>query len=203
MIVGEVTDVVLMPDHSGIDLKVRMPPETASLARAGSRFWVVRPTASFATGLGGLDTLVGDQYVAVRPGDGPAATAFVGDDEPAPPQPPKDSLRLVFRTKEKTFSLRPGAPITCAGMPIGQVCTVDLTADGKGVVSEAYVEGKWAGLVAEGAKFRTRNAFSAKGMMLKVDVQGIAGGVELSVPDRPGPAAKREPPPTFDLLPGD
>src|SRR5262249_46903012 len=33
MTVGEVTEMILRPDHSAIDVRVRMPPETASLAR--------------------------------------------------------------------------------------------------------------------------------------------------------------------------
>src|SRR5438045_439028 len=59
-VVGQVADVRTTPDYSAVELRVRLAPESAGLARAGTRFWIVRPSANFARGLLGLDTLTSE-----------------------------------------------------------------------------------------------------------------------------------------------
>ena len=87
IVVGKVESVVLAEGLGGIDVQVRLMPEATDLARAGSRFWIVRPQLDLS-GATGLDTLLGANYLAVLPGRGepqhrflgPAA-AQVGDDQ--------------------------------------------------------------------------------------------------------------------------
>ena len=71
IVVGEVERIALQSDLTGIEAQVRLAPDAAGLARGGSRFWVVRARFDL-TGVGGLDTIVRPNYLAVIPGRGPA-----------------------------------------------------------------------------------------------------------------------------------
>ena len=191
MVVGEVTEVNLRPDLGGVDLQVHLPPETATLAREGSRFWIVWPTASFASGLGGLDTLVSDQYLTVQPGTGAPAVDFRGDETPPPPDCPPDCFKLQLRSREKSFALKAGAPLICLGVQVGMVREVELMPDGQEVRVRAFVEKQWASLVRDNAVFKIRKLFSAETKLIvtiRLDIQGISGGIELIAPNKPGPA---------------
>ena len=198
MVVAEVMDVALQRDLATVDLKIRFPPETSLLARSGSKFWIVRPTASLATGIGGLDTLVGDLYVAVQPGmDGPDSIEFTGDEEPPPPEYPPDCLRIKFRAKRRPFGLRLHAPIVRSGTTIGLVRSVELSADGKEVLAEAFIFAQWAPLVHIDSVFRAENPLNFEGdilggIKLRFDIQGLSGGVELQSSDTDSAPARND-----------
>ena len=84
--VGRVESVALNGSGSSIDVVVRLTPQGEIVARRGSRFWIVRPQVDLG-GVRGLETVIGDKQLAVEPGpiDGPAASRFVGLEEPPLP----------------------------------------------------------------------------------------------------------------------
>lgn len=140
MVVGEVTDVILREDATRVSVRIRLFPDAAGMARTDAAFWIVRPTASFASGIEGLETVVADQYVAIRPGrDSRNAIEFEGKDEPLPPEAPGESVSITLTAPTQFSSLRPGTEISYLGFPIGAVQTVSLTLDGSGVRAEAFI----------------------------------------------------------------
>jgi paraquat-inducible protein B len=186
--VGRVTDVRLRPDLAGVDVRVVLSAPAGGMARKGSRFWITRPTFTMANGLSGLDTAVGDKYVAVLPAvDGDAAGEFVGEEDPPLPDAPPDSLSFVLRAKRRSSAIRPGAPITCCGIRIGQIQTMELADDGKGIRVRVWVEARFAKLVCSNARFAALEVFDG-GMLGKLRLDfPLGGGIEVEVPSSPGP----------------
>ncbi len=132
--IGTVTKVELNPQLSGIEVEAELKPAAASLAREGTRFWIVRPTFD-ASGVSGLETAVGSKYIAVAPGpaeSGQPQFQFTGL-ETAPIDGSNTSgLQLVLRA-EKRLGINPGAPLTWRGIEIGQVLSCALSPDARHV----------------------------------------------------------------------
>src|SRR6185503_1009112 len=64
--VGRIDAVTLMPDLQHVLVSARLTTQPQLLARAGSRFWVVRPHVEL-TRIQGLETLVGPRFLAALP----------------------------------------------------------------------------------------------------------------------------------------
>lgn len=196
VVVGRVTDVSLWPDLTGVEVRARLAPSAEGLAKEGSRFWIVRASASLAAGLNGLDTLVGDNYVTVRPAyDGKRAVSFEGDDDTPFPAPISGSFPLILKASRQSFALRPGAPVNCSGVPIGMVQSVDLVEDGKGIRAVLVIEPSHASKVRSHSHFYETAIFRGEGSLAKmsfkflVDPQAIGGGIELEIPAKSDPPA--------------
>ena len=192
--VGAIEDVRLAADLEGVVLEVRLERSAADLARAGSRFWIVRPELSLQ-GVRGLETLVGARHLAVLPGpaDGAPRSRFVAlDDPPVEERIEVGGLELVLQS-DRRGGLGPGAPILYRQLRIGTVLSVGLASDATRIEARAYVRPAFAGLVREDSRF-----FRAGGLELRA---GLVGGLEvgfdslaallssavgLATPDEPG-----------------
>jgi len=189
--VGQVEAVRLGDELTGVEVTVRLQPDAADLARAGSRFWVERPRVSLS-GVAGLETLAGPRYMAVLPGAGAYQRQFV-----ALPQPPvvesvePDGLEVVLLS-DRRHSLKAGAPILYRGAPIGVVLGVGLSSDAASIEARAYIEPAYTALVRDNSKFW--NVSGAKldagltGFSLELEsIQSlVTGGVAMATPTQPG-----------------
>jgi len=170
--VGSVIDVVLAANVAAVLVQVRLHPSAASLARTGSRFWVVRPQLSLE-GATGLDTLVGPLYLAVEPGGGVPARVFTGLEMPpilGGLQP--GGLEVVLDAPTRG-GLRPGSPVTYRQITVGRVVSVNLASDAGAIEVRCYVEPAFAALVRERTCFWNASGFDLAG--------GIMGGVRLEI----------------------
>ena len=190
--VGLVDDVTLADDLQSITVKARLNPQSTSIAREGSRFWIVRAQIDF-TRTAGLETLIGAKFITVLPGDGAAQSAFTGLDTP----PYRDFLDPDGLTIELAAAnakgLRVGAPLTFRNVTVGEIVDINLADDG----SNARV---WAHLNPEHKTLaRIKTVFWASGGAemkanlldgLKVNVNSveslIVGGIALALPRNPG-----------------
>ena len=189
--VGEVRKIELDDAAAGIRVTAALHPEAEHLARAGSRFWVVRPQLGFSR-VAGLETLIGPRYLAVLPGEGPRQRSFVG--LPQPPvvdrQEPGD-LEIIVTAREKG-SVRRGAPVTFRQVTVGAVLSVGLTSDGGAVEARLHIDKAYAQLIRRGTRFwEARGVEATVGLTgLKVHVQSLetllAGGVYLATPPDAG-----------------
>lgn len=192
--VGSVVDVALAEGAAGVAVRVRLHPSAVTLARTGSRFWVVRPQLSLE-GAAGLDTLIGPLYLAVEPGEGAPARSFSGLEYPpvlAGLQP--GGLEVVLDAPARG-GLRPGAPVTYRQLTVGRVISVALASDAGAVEVRCYVEPAFATLVRERTRFWNAGGFDlAAGLMggvrLEIDsLQALlAGGVAFATPPDAGAA---------------
>jgi paraquat-inducible protein B len=194
--IGRVTEVRVRPDLGGVDVRVAITDHADRVARKGSRFWIVRPNVSMATGVSGLDTAIGDKYVAVLPAAaGEPAAEFEGAEEPplAEPAPGSGTFQLKVKKPDLASTVRVGAPVTCCGVRIGQVQTVELANGGRELRATVCIEPGHAKLVRQKSSFVALKIFrSGSGWGLpSLDLQALGGGVELQVPEKPGePPAK-------------
>ncbi len=130
--VGHVVAVDLAADGGSVEVQVELEPvAAATVARAGSRFWIARPQVSLAR-VSGLDTVVGAKWVGVEPGpEGAEASAeFVGLEQPPTletiSEPARTEIRIRF---DEGHGIAPGDRLEHRGIVVGEVIAVDLAPD--------------------------------------------------------------------------
>jgi hypothetical protein len=193
IIVGEVRSVRLDPRTGGVTVQAELHPEASEVSRAGSRFWIARPLADLATGVRGLDTVVGAKYIVVLPGDGEPRTDFVGLEAPPIPETIEPSGLEVILQAHHLGGLRPGAPVSFRQVRVGSVLRTALASDGSAVDVHAYIRPGFARLVRDNTHF-----WNVSGMRFQAGLRsGLAfslesiesvlnGGVALATKDPPG-----------------
>lgn len=192
IVVGEVTSVDLNADFSGVSVQVRLAATAARLARAGTQFWVERPTVNVAE-VRGLDTLVGGRYLAVQPGaaNSDAQTEFEGLASAPAGELPEGGLELVLEATTRG-GLKRGVPVLYRGLPIGRVFSVGLASDAATVDARAWIESPYRHLVRDNTRFWTMSGIDVSVGLSGVQVSAdslssiMLGGVSLATPDAPG-----------------
>ena len=192
VIVGRVIDVRIRPNSRGVSVRVKLQSEAEHLARAGSQFYIVRPTVSLNNGIRGLETAIGDVYVeAMRPPNvaGEPQTEFEGSEEIPVAEPIAGSRQYTLHARRRSFGLRPGAQVTCAGFEIGQVCSVKLADDGRSVTAILSIDPKFVRLMRVNSRFIESKPLVAEGsplnLKLSVDLAALTGGIEMIPPEKP------------------
>lgn len=193
IIIGEVRRVRLDAATGGVKVQVELQPDAASVARSRSLFWIARPMADFASGLHGLDTLVGAKYLVVMPGDGEPRTDFVGEEMPPIPETIEaGGLEVVLLTPHPG-GLHPGAPVKFRQMRVGSVLGTALASDASAVHVRVYIRPTFARLVRDNTRF-----WNVSGMQFRAGVTTgvtfslesiaavLAGGVAMATPAPPG-----------------
>jgi hypothetical protein len=198
--VGEIRTVRLSADAAEILLSVALEPGARELARAGSRFWVVRPHVSL-DGITGLETLVGARYLTCLPGlpGGPIETEFRALAEPPVTHTNEPGGLEIRLQADRRHGLRRGAPLSFRGIEIGSVLDVQLASDATGVEVRAYVLPAYAGLVRRDSRF-----WEVSGLDVSLGLSGglsvqfestralLVGGIAMATPSSPGEPAHQE-----------
>lgn len=190
IVVGRVEHIDLVPSLEGVQVTVTLRSHAGRIARQGTQFWIVRPRIG-PSGVTGLDTVVGPRWIAVKPGDDPAADPrreFVGLPEPPVVEEvfPGD-LEVVLQAKNRG-SLQPGGPVMYRQVRVGTVLSVGLASDGSAVEARVHIEQAYAALVRERTRF-----WDSGGAKFNVGITGVSmemdslaslmiGGVSLATP---------------------
>lgn len=205
--VGRVEQVDLSRDLGGVVLKARLIKAQDSIARQGSRFWVV----SAQLGLGGaenLGTLVSGPYIEVLPAakPGPAQTGFKLLGQEPNRLLDADGLRLTLSAARRG-SLKPGVPVTYREVQVGKVTSFELGEQGDRVLIHILIEPRYAPLVRTGSRFwNTSGVGVDAGLFKGVKVRTesfetiLAGGVAFATPDNAQMGAAARPGQTFALF---
>jgi len=192
---GTIERIELSPDLSEVVLAVRLSPGSEPIARAGSRFWVVRPQLSFDS-VQGLETVIGAHYLAVLPGPGGADRHedFVALEEPPVDEPIEAGGLEIVLAAPSRFSLSAGAPLTYRQIRIGTVLSVGLSSDATAVECRAYVRPAYAQLIRDNTVFWETGGIEIDLALmggLKIDIQSLrsllVGGIAVATPTFPGP----------------
>ncbi len=191
--VGYVRDVNLSPGLDAVDVEISLRTRADDIARAGTRFWIVRPQLGLSR-IEGLETIMGSRYVAVLPGDvaAPPQHTFVGlDESPVIASVDPGDLEIVLQTP-KRGSLTRGSPIIYRQVSIGRVRSVGLASDGSAVEALALIEGPYVNIVRDNSVFWDSGGLDADIGLTSVQVRVnsletlILGGVTVATPDEPG-----------------
>jgi paraquat-inducible protein B len=196
---GFVQEIALLPDRSGVELKIDLERGAANVAREDSRFWIVRPQISLS-GVRDAETLLTGPVITVDPGEGKARRDFVGLESPPTDIAGTKGVAYVLRAT-KRGSLAPGRPVTFRGMLVGEVKGVELSPDASAVMVHIEVDDAYAGLVRPDTQFWVASGLDVNfslfhGASIRTGAMDelLAGGIAFATPDaaEPPPEAGHE-----------
>ncbi|OEC35607.1 Paraquat-inducible protein B [Pseudomonas cuatrocienegasensis] len=205
--VGKVEQIGLSDDLQSVVLRARLTQAQAQIARAGTRFWVVKPQVSL-TGAANLETLVSGQYLEVLPAEQPGArqTEFEALLNPPSQTATEQGLRLTLSSARRS-SLKEGVPVTYREVPVGKVLSYELGATADRVLIHVLIEPRYAPLVRTGSRFWNTTGFGVdaglfKGVKLRTESLEtlIEGGVAFATPDIAQMGSAAQPGQTFALF---
>jgi paraquat-inducible protein B len=184
--IGEVSGVRLSQDEKHALVKIRLQRPAAKVAREGSRFWIVRPRASWGS-FTGLNTVLTGPEIQVIPGkpDAPTETEFAGLD--TPPASIEGGLHIVLRAERP--KMRADAPVYYRGVEVGTVQKLDLAPNALSADVHVIIYPRFAALVREGSTFWDVSGLNLKGGIFKgmqVEFESlrsfVTGGIEFATP---------------------
>ncbi|CDF86234.1 hypothetical protein PKB_4914 [Pseudomonas knackmussii B13] len=205
--VGRVEQVDLNRDLSGVVLKARITRAQDSIAREGSRFWVVKAQLGLS-GAENLGTLVSGPYIEVMPREkaGAVQTRFPLLDQEPNRLLEADGLRLTLSAARRG-SLKPGVPVTYREVQVGKVTSFELGETADRVLIHILIEPRYAPLVRTGSRFwNTSGVGVDAGLFKGVKVRTesfetiLAGGVAFATPDNAQMGTAAKPGQTFALF---
>ena len=164
--VGHVSAVVLSADHQTVVVSADLSKDAASLLKADTQFWIVRPRIGVGS-VSGLGTLLSGVYIGMKTG---AATVrerqFVGlENPPALSHGPRG--RELQLHAARAGSLGIGAPVYFRQFQVGRVIDENLLPDGSTRVT-VFVEAPYDGFVKPVTRF-----WNASGIDLRLGADGL------------------------------
>src|SRR6201999_856741 len=108
--VGRVSAVVLSADHQTVVVSADLSKDAASLLKADTQFWIVRPRIGVGS-VSGLDTLLSGVYIGMKTGAGTQRERkFVGmENPPALSHGPRGRELLLHAPRAGSLAI--GAPV--------------------------------------------------------------------------------------------
>lgn len=190
--VGEVVEVALSDDRRHALVRARLQRATATLARSGSQFWIVRPEVGIGT-ITGLGTVISGPEIGVAPGSGESAREFIGQDS-MPLAAEYRGLDIVLRAP-RLGALRANSPVYYRGIEVGIVRGSDLDGKARAVAIHVTIQQRYAGLVRRGSRFWEVSGLEAhfglfRGLTINVESLRalLAGGIAFASPPGSPPA---------------
>lgn len=187
--IGEVTEVRLSEDNQHVLVKVRLQRSAASIAREGSRFWIVRPEVGIGN-ISGLGTVITGPEIQVLPGSGEPVLEFVGL-ERASAVADDEGLKIVLRANQRE-SVRLHSPVYYRGIEVGTVYDLQLGANATAVDIHVFIQQRYAKLVRHGSKFWNVSGAAVsgglfKGVNIKIESLSalVTGGIAFASPPEP------------------
>jgi len=186
--VGVVKDIQLRGDDSQVLVTVSLNESAANLARADTRFWVVRPRVGIG-GVTGIDTLLSGAYIGVDKGSSARTrSAFTGLESPPAIINDMPGSRFVVQTDD-LGSLDIGSPVYYRRVPVGRIASYQLNADGKSVSLQIFIDAPYDRFVTPNSRF-----WNASGLDVSVGANGfrlrtqtvaaiMAGGIAFATPE--------------------
>ena len=192
--VGQVEQIRLSDDMAAVLLQVRVTEAEERIARAGSRFWVVRPELGLAR-TANLDTLVSGPYLEVQPAARTGARQSVFELQAQAPQAlaEEPGLELVLSAVRRG-SVVTGDAVSYRGVPVGRVTRLELGPRADRVLIHIRIEPRYAALVRGGSRFWSASGVDVDfGLLKGVEVRTesleaiIAGGIAFATPEELSP----------------
>lgn len=188
--VGLVKDITLSPDNTQVLVRVTLARSAQNLARADTRFWVVRPRVG-VSGVSGIDTLLSGAYIGVDRGrSSESHYQFTGME--TPPAIVNDMAGSQFMLEADDLgSLDINSPVYYRRIPVGRITSYQLRKDGRGIDIQVFIDAPYDRLVTADSRF-----WNVSGMDLSVGSDGfqlktqtvaaiLAGGIAFSTPESP------------------
>jgi paraquat-inducible protein B len=164
--VGRVSGVVLSADHQTVVVSANLSKDAASLLKADTQFWIVRPRIGVGS-VSGLETLLSGVYIGMKAGTATRRERqFVGlENPPALSHGPLG--REIQLHAARAGSLAIGAPVYFRQFQVGRVIDENLQRDGSTRVT-VFVEAPYDGFVKSVTRF-----WNASGIDVKLGADGL------------------------------
>lgn len=193
--IGEVTQVDLDQDLSGVSVKVRLSGTGREVAREGTLFWVERPRVTMME-VRGLETLVGGRFIAVSPAptDAAACDSFAGLEAAPVALAPPGGIEIVLHAPQR-WGVDRGVPVTYRGLKVGHVHSVGLSSDATRIEARAVIDAQYRSLIRRNSVFWSTSGIDVSlgftGLQLTAEtLSTIAqGGIAFATPPMPGEPA--------------
>jgi paraquat-inducible protein B len=192
--IGTVKAVDLNDDLSKAIVTVVLQKTARRLAVKGSVFWIVYPEVGLG-GFSGLDTVLGQQYISVQPGNGQQQSHFVGLLESPAEADDENAIKIIIEANEGG-SLKAGSPVEYRHMTIGSISSVQLSPTGQKVQIKCAIKGRYAHLVRVNSKFWNTSGIgvdlSLFGATVKTESLSslLVGGIGMATPTDAGVQAQ-------------
>lgn len=205
--VGSIESVDLTADLQAVLLRARITAAQERIARAGTRFWVVKPAFGLVR-TENLDTLVGGQYLEVQPAvqDRGPQRDFIALPEAPEAVAQQAGLPLTLSAPRRG-SIKPGVPVTYREVTVGKVTGFELGQTADRVLIHILIEPRYAALVRGGSRFWNSSGFGFdwglfKGATVRTESLEtlIDGGIAFATPDGEKMGNPARPQQTFALF---
>lgn len=164
--VGRVSAVALSADHQTVVVSADLSKDAASLLKADTQFWIVRPRIGVGA-VSGLDTLLTGVYIGMKIGAGTLSERhFIGLENPPALSHGPHGRELQLHAA-RAGSLAIGAPVYFRQFQVGRVIDENLQPDGSTRVT-AFVEAPYDGFVKPVTRF-----WNASGIDVKLGADGL------------------------------
>jgi len=184
--VGEVKSVKLSDDLRDVVVEARLLRSAASVAKAGSEFWIVRLGTELQD-IANLGTVITGAYIQVLPGTGEPKSDFVGMEASQAALEP-NGLEIVLRAS-RLGSLKPNSPVYYRGVEVGAVRAVQLSSDATHAEIQVLIKPRYVKLVRSSSKFWNSSGADVKfGLFsgLEINVESlkslVGGGIVFATP---------------------
>jgi paraquat-inducible protein B len=165
--VGRVSAVVLSADHQTVLVTADLSKDAASLLKADTQFWIVRPRIGVGS-VSGLDTLLSGVYIGMKTGTATLSERqFVGLENPPALSHGPHGRELQLRAA-RAGSLAIGAPVYFRQFQVGRVIDENLLPDGSTRVT-VFVEAPYDRFVTPVTRF-----WNASGIDVKLGADGLS-----------------------------
>jgi paraquat-inducible protein B len=212
--IGTVKSIRLSEDRSKVIVRAELAKEAASIARQGTRFWVVRPRLGLS-GVSGLGTLLSGAYIGVdapngktvdgKPVSDEEQTDFVGLEAPPEVTHDRPGKRFTLRASD-LGSLDVGSPVYYRRISVGQVIGYQLDSTGHYVNIQIFVDAPNDRFVTADTHFWNASGvdFTLNADGLKVRTQSLlsvaVGGIAFGQKNDDAPSAPAKADTTFTLF---
>lgn len=159
VVVGTVEDVRFTEDLGRVLVYVRVDNDVAPFIDDEAAFWVVRPEVS-ARGISGLSTVLSGVYIEGAWDNAPGAVTgqFTGSDSPPLNQPGRPGRRITLATDDGA-TISYGSPVHYRGVEVGRLETPRLSADGRTVLVDAFIDAPHDARLTQATRFWDTSGF--------------------------------------------
>jgi paraquat-inducible protein B len=164
--VGRVSAVRLSADHETVEVSADLSKDAASLLKADTQFWIVRPRIGVGS-VSGLDTLLSGVYIGMKTGNATRRERqFVGLESPPALSHGPNGRELQLHAV-RAGSLPIGAPVYFRQFQVGRVIDENLLPDGSTRVT-VFIESPYDNFVKPVTRF-----WNASGIDVKLGADGL------------------------------
>ena len=185
---GTVEEIVLKPDGSGVEVRVRMVSAAEPMLTTQARFWVVRARLN-AANLSSLSTLVSGTYIQLDPGKsaGVKSDSFTGFDNPPDITPDENGTLYVLKANS-LGAINNGSGVYYRDMEVGQVISINADNGFDPISMTVFIRAPYDKFVRADSRFWSASGLSIKGTGdgFQVQLQSfqalMIGGVAFETP---------------------